>query len=194
MSLLPLSAHLAYFETCVSGRFGIDCRHRPGQRRDVVAQIPHRREPAPAQWVGSILVNWTHTYVEGGSRSGCNEYTKDLKIGKKTDGERPMLGNPHSTERRQKIDSTTPLSQHFVVVDKAGLAHSLNFARAEVYYIGCDSKCKMGIVAGAEVLEYILSDNLWGLAKAGSHMAVVARLHGARTVGDPDHFLPCPST
>lgn len=194
MSLLPLSARLACFETYVSKRFGIDCRRRPRQRRGVVAQTHHRREPVPAQWVGSTLVNWTHTYVEGGSWLGCNEYTKDLKIGKKTDGERPMLGNPHSTERCQKIDSTTPLSQHFVVVDKAGQAHSSNFALAEVYYIGCDSRCKMDIVAGAEVLGHILSDNLWGLAKAGSHMAVVARPHGAQMVGDPDHFLPCPST
>lgn len=162
MSLPPPDAHLACFEMYVLGRFGIDCRHRPRQRRDVVAQIRLRQEPVPAQWFGSIPVDWTHRYVEGGSRSDYNEYTMDLKIGKKTDGERPMLANLHSTEKYQKIDSIIPLSQHFVVVDKAGPAHSSNFALAVVYYIGCDSKCKMDIVAGVEVLGHILSGNLWG--------------------------------
>lgn len=194
MSLLPLNAHLACSETYVSRRFGIDCKHRPRQRRDVVAQTRHRQEPVPAQWVGSIPADWTHTYVEGGSPSGCNEYTKDLKTGKKTDGERPMLANPRSTGMCQKIDLTIPLSQHSVVVDKVGLTHSLNFVLAEVYYIGCDSKCKTDIVAGVEVLGHILSGNLWGSAKADSHMAVVAHPHDAQMVGDPDHFLPCPST
>lgn len=162
MSLPPPNAHLACFEMYVSGHFGIDYRHRPRQRRDVVAQTRHRQEPVPAQWVGSIPVDWTHRYVEGGSRSGYNEYTKDLKIGKKTGGERLMSANLHSTEMYQKIDSTIPLSRHFVVVGKVGLAHSSNFALAGVYYTEYDSKCMMDIVAGAGVLGHILSDNLWG--------------------------------
>lgn len=100
--------------------------------------------------------------MEGGSRLGCNEYTKDLKIGRRTDGERLTSVNPHSTERYQKTDSIILLSQHFVAVDKVGLAHSSNFALAGVYYMGCDSKCKTGIAVGAGVLGYILSGNLWG--------------------------------
>lgn len=96
-----------------------------------------------------------------GSLPGCSEYTKGLKIGRRTDDEGPTLVNLRNTWRVQKIDLTVPLLQHFDVVDKVEPAHNSGPALTEVCYIVYDLGCR-DIVAGVGALGHSPSDNLWG--------------------------------
>jgi hypothetical protein len=122
MSLPRPIDHLACFETCVSRRLDTDCKHHPGPRRDVVAQIHYHSELVPAQSAGSILEGWKCTYVEADLEWDCTERTKDLKTVRTIGDVEQRLVSLRSIEKHQKIDSIVLLSQHSVVVGNP--AHS----------------------------------------------------------------------